>query len=117
MVLLEHVTQPKKKSRQGSNESKEELAVRQSSPRSWTVAFIPTPETFAPMPTQAELQVTSPMQWALPPCMQRPETRTIGLPILSLAEVGATVSADHLLQLATMPLEHKPTALEIPCPL
>ena len=33
---------------------------------------------------------------------------------LSLAEVGATVSADHLLQMATMPLEHKPTALGIP---
>ena len=26
-------------------------------------------------------------------------------PILSLAEVGTTVSADHLLQMATMPLE------------
>ena len=34
--------------------------------------------------------------------------------ILSLAEVGTTVSADHLLQMATMPLEHKPTALGIP---
>ena len=117
MVLLEYVTQPKKKSRQGPNESKEELAVRQSSPRSWTVAFIPTPETFAPTPTQAELGVTSSIQWALPPCMQRLETRTIGLPILSLAEVGTTVSADHLLQMATMPLDNKPTALGIPHPL
>ena len=53
-----------------------------------------------------------------PPSLQRLETRTIyGLPILSLAEVGATVSADHLLQMATMPLEHKPTALGIPYPL
>ena len=49
MVLLEFVTQPKKRSKQGSFESKEELAVRQSSPKSWTVAFIPTPETFAPL--------------------------------------------------------------------
>ena len=30
---------------------------------------------------------------------------TVGLPILRLAEVGTTVSADHLLQMATMPLE------------
>ena len=37
MVLLEFVTQPKKKSKKGSSESKEELATRQSSPRSWTV--------------------------------------------------------------------------------
>ena len=117
MVLLEYVTQPKKKSRQGSNESKEELAVRQSSPRSWTVAFIPTPETFAPLPTQSELGVNAQIQWALPPSLQRLETRTVGLPILSLAEVGTTVSADHLLQMATMPLEHKPTALGIPYPL
>ena len=35
--------------------------------------------------------------------MRQLETRTIGLPILSLAEVGTTVSADHLLQMATMP--------------
>ena len=46
VVLLEHVTQPKKKSRQGSLESKEELALRQSSPKSWTVAYIPTPEAW-----------------------------------------------------------------------
>ena len=117
MVLLEYVTQPKKKSRQGSNESTEELAVRQSSPRSWTVAFIPTPETFAPLPTQSELGVNTQIQWELPPSLQRLETRTVGLPILSLAEVGTTVSADHLLQMATMPLEHKPTALGIPYPL
>ena len=117
MVLLEYVTQPKKKSRQGSNESKKELAVRQSSPRSWTVAFIPTPETFAPLPTQSELGVNTQIQWGLPPSLQRLETRTVGLPILSLAEVGTTVSADHLLQMATMPLEHKPTALGIPYPL
>ena len=84
VVLLEYVTQPKKKSRQGSNESREELAVRQSSPRSWTVAYIPTPETFAPLPTQAELGVATPIQWALPPCLR----------LLSLAEVGTTVSAD-----------------------
>ena len=43
-----------------------------------------------------------------------PKTPAMALPILSLAEVGTTVSADHLLQMATMPLEHKPTALGIP---
>ena len=43
--------------------------------------------------------------------------QTVVLPLLSLAEVGTTVSADHLLQMATMLLEHKPTALGIPYPL
>ena len=44
---------------------------------------------------------------------------TTPLRILSLAEVGNTASADHLLQMATMPLEHKTTALGIPysCPV
>ena len=101
MVLLEYVTQLKKKSRQGSNESREELAVRQSSPKSWTVAFIPTPETFAPLPTRSEVVVNTQIQWGLPPSLQQLETRTV--PILSLAEVGTTVSADHLLQMATAP--------------
>ena len=96
MVLLEY-------SRQGSNESREELAVRQSSPKSWTVAFIPTPETFAPLPTRSEVVVNTQIQWGLPPSLQQLETRTVGLPILSLAEVGTTVSADHLLQMATAP--------------
>ena len=115
MVLLEYVTQPKKTSRQGSQESREELAVRQSSsPKSWTVAFIPTPETFAPLPTRSEVVVNTPIHWGLPPSLQQLETRTVALPILNLAEVGTTVSADHLLQMATMPLEHKPTALGIP---
>ena len=53
-------------------------------------------------------------QWMLPPSMQVLESRTFGLQILSLAEVGNTVSADHLLQMATMPLERKTTALGIP---
>ena len=113
MVLLEYVTQPKKKSKQGSQESREELAARQSSPKSWTVAFIPTPETFAPLPTSDEIVVNSQIQWGLPPSLQQLETQTVVLLILSLAEVGTTVSADHLLQMATM-LEHKPTALGIP---
>ena len=114
VVLLEYVTQPKKRSKQGSLESKEELAARQSSSRSWTVAYIPTPETFAPLPTRAEVVVNTQIQWGLPPSLQHLETQNGGLYILSLAEVGTTVSADHLLQMAAMPLEHKPTALGIP---
>ena len=106
MVLLEYATQPKKRSRQGSQESREELAIRQSSPKSWTVAFIPTPETFAPLPTCDEIVVNSQIQWGLPPSLQQLEAQTVVLPLLSLAEVGTTVSADHLLQMATMPLEH-----------
>ena len=97
---------------QGSLESKEELAVRQSSPKSWTVAYIPTPEAFAPLPTAAEVVVNTQIQWGLPPSLRQLEVQTVGL--LSSAEVGTTVSADHLLQMATMPLEHKPTALGIP---
>ena len=58
--------------------------------------------------------VNTQIQWGLPPSLQQLETRTVVLPILSLAEVGTTVSADHLLQMAAMPLEHKPTALGIP---
>ena len=104
IVLLEYVTQPKKKSKQ---ESREELAIRQSSPKSWTAAFIPTPDTFAPLPTRAEVVVNTQIQWGLPPSLQQLETQTIALPILSLAEVGTTVSA-------AMPLEQKPTALGIP---
>ena len=114
MVLLEFVTQAKKRSKKCSNESKEELATRQSSPKSWTVAYIPAPDTFAPLPTQAELGINTQVKWGLPPSMRRLETCSISISILSLAEVGTTVSADHLLQMATMPLEHKPTALGIP---
>ena len=113
VVFLEFVTQPKK-SKQGTTETYEETAARQSSPRSWVVAFIPFPETFAPLPTQEETGMTKDARWMLPPSMKLLEARTFGLQILSLAEVGNTVSADHLLQMATMPLEHKTTALGIP---
>ena len=114
VVLLEYVTQPKKRSRQGSLESKAEMAARQSSPKSWTVAYIPTPETFAPLPTSAEIVVNTQVRWGLPPSLHQLTTQMVELHILSLAEVGTTVSADHLIQMATMPLEHKPTALGIP---
>ena len=51
----------------------------------------------------------------LPECMRDLTPHTTPLRILSLAEVGNTASADHLLQMATMPLEHKTTAFGIPC--
>ena len=58
-------------------------------------------------------------KWGLPECMRELVPHTTPLRILSLAEVGNTASADHLLQMATMPLEHKTTALGIPysCPV
>ena len=76
--------------------------------------LIPFPETLVPLPTQKETGMTKDARWALPPSMKLLEARTCGLQILSLAEVGNTVSADRLLQMATMPLEHKTTALGIP---
>ena len=54
------------------------------------------------------------VRWGLPPSLHQLKTQMVELHILSLAEVGATASADHLIQMATMPLEHKPTALGIP---
>ena len=114
VVLLEFVPQTRKKIKRDTTESHRDKAARQSSPRSWEVAFIPFPATFAPLPTQEETGMTTEAQWALPPSMQLLQSGTIVLQILSLAEVGNTVSADHLLQMATMPLEHKTTALGIP---
>ena len=113
-VLLEYVAQPKKKSKQGGAETYEESTARYSSPKSWTVAVIPVPEAFAPLPSRGELGMNLDAKWGLPECMRELEPRTTPLRILSLAEVGTTASADHLLQMATMPLEHKTTALGIP---
>ena len=47
------------------------------------------------------------------PSMQILRSRTTVLRVLGMAEVGNTVS-DHLLQMATMPQEHKTTALGVP---
>ena len=77
-----------------------------SSPRSWEVAFIPFPAKFAPHPTQAETGLATHAQWALPPSMRVLHSRTTALRILGLAEGGNTVSADHLLQMATMLRSH-----------
>ena len=118
-VLLEYAAQPKKKSKQGGEETLEESTARHSSPKAWVIAVIPVPEAFAPLPTRTELGMNIGAKWGLPYCMRALIPRTTPLQLLNLAEVGNTASADHLLQMATMPLEHKTTALGIPysCPV
>ena len=54
-VLLEYAAQPKKKSKQGGEETLEESTARHSSPKAWVIAVIPVPEAFAPLPTRTEL--------------------------------------------------------------
>ena len=51
--------------------------------------------------------MSSPRTWDVAPA----ET---GLAVLAIAEAGDTVTADHLLQMATLAAEHKPTVLGIP---
>ena len=81
--------------------------------------MIPVPEAFAPLPSRSELGMNIDAKWGLPYCMRTLTPITTPMRILSLAEVGNTASADHLLQMATMPLEHKTTTLGIPysCPV
>ena len=92
----------------------EESTARHSSPRAWVIAVIQVPDAFAPLPTQGELGMNIDAKSGLPSCMRRLSPQTTSLQILNLAEVGNTASADHLLQMAAMPLEHKTTALGIP---
>ena len=113
-VLLEYTPQPKKRSKQGGEETLEESTARHSSPRAWVIAVIPVPDAFAPLPTSGELGMNIDTKWGLPACMRRLSPQTTSLQILDHAEVGSTASADHLLQMAAMPLEHKTTALGIP---
>ena len=113
-VLLEYTAQPEKKSKQGGKETLEESTARHSSPKAWVIAVIPVPDAFAPLPTQGELGMNIDAKWGLPSCMRRLSSQTTSLQILNQAEVGNTASADHLLQMAAMPLEHKNTALGIP---
>ena len=99
-VLLEYTTQPKKRSKQGGEETLEESTARHSSPRAWVIAVIPVPDAFAPLPTPGELGMNIDTKWGLPACMRRLSPQTTSLQILDLAEVGNTASADHLLQMA-----------------
>ena len=76
-VLLEYTAQPKKRSKQGGEETLEESTARHSSPRAWVIAVIPVPDAFAPLPTQGELGMNIDAKWGLPSCMRRlsPQTR------------------------------------------
>ena len=44
----------------------------------------------------------------------RVESRATRIRVLAIAEAGDTVTADHLLQMACLAAEHKPTVLGIP---
>ena len=80
----------------------------------WDVALVPLPGDFAPLPTPAETGLACPVRWAFPPSLQIMESRPSPFQVLAIAEVGDTVTADHLLQMATLAAEHKPTVLGIP---
>ena len=91
-VLLEYVAQPKKKSKQGGAETYEESTARYSSPKSWVVAVMPVPETFAPLPSRGEIGTNVDAVWDLPPCMKDLTPCATTLRLLGLAEVGNTAS-------------------------
>ena len=75
-VLLEYTPQPKKKSKQGGEETFEESTARHSSPRAWVTAVIPVPDAFAPLPTPGELGMNIDIKWGLPACMRRLSPQT-----------------------------------------
>ena len=45
-------------------------ARRQSSPRSWEIALVPFPSSFAPLPKLQETGVAEEAQWAFPPSLR-----------------------------------------------
>ena len=55
-------------------------------------------------------------RWGLPACMKRLSPQTSSLQILALAEVGSAASADHLLQMAAMPLEGSASEASVTSP-
>ena len=116
-VLLAFATQARRKSNRNGQESYYDRVRRQSSPRSWEVALVPFPGDFAPLPTLQETGAAQEAQWNFPPSLSELTSRAVSFQLLALAEVGSTVTADHLVQMATMPPKHKPTALEIPAHL
>ena len=116
-ILLAFATQARKKSSQKGEESNYDRVRRQSSPRAWDVALVPFPGDFAPLPTLIETGFAHETKWEFPPSLPFLESRTIRFQLIALAEVGDTVTADHLVQMATMPAEHKPTALGVPAHL
>ena len=110
-LLLAFVTPSRK--RKGEESPSEKLR-RLSSPRHWDVALVPFPEDFVPLPTPTETGLACPTQWAFPPSLCVLEPRANKFRVLAIAEAGDTVTADHLLQMASLAAEHKPTALGIP---
>lgn len=100
-VLLAFATQARKKNRNGQ-ESHYDRVRRQSSPRSWDVALVPFPGDFAPLPTTQETGAAHEAQWSFPPSLQVLVSRAVSFQLLALAEVGSTVTADHLVQMATI---------------
>ena len=115
-ILLALTTRAKKKAQKGEEPPLERIR-RQSSPRSWDVALVPYPADFAPLPTQSETGLACPLDWGFPPSLQVLTATPTRLLLVAIADVGDTVTADHLIQMATLPAEHKPTALGIPAHL
>ena len=110
-LLLAFVTPSRK--RKGEESSSEKLR-RLSSPRHWDVALVPFPEDFVPLPTSTETGLACPAPWAFPPSLRVLEPKANKFRVLAIAEAGDTVTADHLLQMASLAAEHKPTVLGIP---
>ena len=113
-LLLAFTTLAKKKSNQKGEESPYDKVRRLSSPRAWEVAFVPFRGDFAPLPTQAETGLACQVSWDFPPSLKVLESKSTRFRVVDVAEVGDTVTADHLIQMATLPTEHKPTVLGIP---
>ena len=112
LALLLAFVSPSRK-RKGDESPSEKLR-RLSSPRHWDVALVPFPEDFVPLPTPTETGLACPAPWAFPPSLCVLEPRATKLRVLAIAEAGDTVTADHLLQMACLAAERKPTVLGIP---
>ena len=112
LALLLAFATPSRK-RKGDEAPSEKLR-RLSSPRHWDVALAPFPEEFVPLPTPTETGLACSAPWAFPPSLCVLESRATRIRVLAIAEAGDTVTADHLLQMACLAAEHKPTVLGIP---
>ena len=110
-LLLAFVTPSRRKK---GEESLRDKLRRMSSPRYWDVALVPFPADFAPPPATAETGLACPVKCEFPPSLLILESRATKFRVLAFAEAGDTVTADHLLQMATLAAEHKPTVLGIP---
>ena len=110
-LLLAFVTPSRKRK---GDESPSEKLRRLSSPQHWDVALVPFPEDFVPLPTPTETGLACPAPWAFPPSLCVLESRATKFRVLAIAEAGDTVTTDHLLQMASLAAERKPTVLGIP---